>query len=155
QDHTYRIAQILEPIYRQQDAWQKLVVIYDAELDFIEDRPRRVELLTEIARLHESRGKDGRLAFGAWARAWSEEIASDGGGDEASLYAELMRLAGALEMWTVLLSALNRVAENSFDSQLLHTVHTRIAEVEETHLKQLVAAVESWRKVASLRDDDL
>ncbi|MGZ3426999.1 MAG: hypothetical protein ACXVCV_10145, partial [Polyangia bacterium] len=39
-DHTFRIAQILEPIYREQDAWQKLVVIYDAELEFIDDRPR-------------------------------------------------------------------------------------------------------------------
>ena len=37
-DHTFRIAQILEPIYRDQDAWQKLVVIYDAELEFIDDQ---------------------------------------------------------------------------------------------------------------------
>ena len=64
-DHTFRIAQILEPIYREQDAWQKLVVIYDAELEFIDDRPRRVELQREIARLHEQRGGDGRLGVPA------------------------------------------------------------------------------------------
>src|SRR5262249_32248340 len=72
-DHTFRIAQILEPIYREQDAWQKLVVIYDAELEFIDDRPKRIELLQEIARLHEKRGGDVRLAFGTLARAWTEE----------------------------------------------------------------------------------
>src|SRR5204862_2708915 len=74
-EHTFRIAQILEPIYREQDAWQKLVVIYDAELEFIDDKPKRVELLREIARIHETRGGDVRLAFGALARAWSEEAA--------------------------------------------------------------------------------
>src|SRR5262249_30533819 len=66
-DYTFRIAQILEPIYREQDAWQKLVVIYDAEMEFIDDKPRRVALLREIAQLQEQRGSDARRAFAALA----------------------------------------------------------------------------------------
>ncbi|MCK5800884.1 MAG: hypothetical protein KAI47_27035, partial [Deltaproteobacteria bacterium] len=43
-EQRFRIAQILEPIYRDQDEWAKLVVIYDAQLAFIEDAQRRVFL---------------------------------------------------------------------------------------------------------------
>ena len=46
-EHRERIAGLLEPIYRRKDWWQKLVVILDAQLDYVEDRSRRVEMLRD------------------------------------------------------------------------------------------------------------
>ena len=57
-----------------QDEWAKLVVIYDAQLDFIDDHDRRGHLLCEIARLHEERGGSLELAFRALCRAFEEEF---------------------------------------------------------------------------------
>jgi tetratricopeptide (TPR) repeat protein len=155
QEHTFRIAQILEPIYRAEDAWQKLVVIYDAELDFIDDKPRRIQLLREIARIHETRGGDGRLAFGALARAWTEETGeSDGIEREAELYADLDRLAGVLMMWRDLVQTLEAAVAKSYDSELLGRVYARVATLKEKRLNDGSGAVEAWRKVTAVRDDD-
>ncbi len=153
-DHTFRIAQILEPIYREQDAWQKLVVIYDAELEFIDDKQRRIELLNEIARIHEKRGGDVRLAFGALARAWTEEAGeADAADRETELFYELRRLAHMLGMWRELVDVLGKAVADSYDYDLQARVHARIAEVQERELGDRAAAIESWRKVVGVRDD--
>ena len=155
-DHTFRIAQILEPIYREQDAWQKLVVIYDAELEFIDDKPRRVELLQEIARIHEKRGGDVRLAFGALARAWGEEAAEpDAEERETALYHELRRLAHMLGMWRELVGVLSEAVADSYDYDLQARVHARIADIEESQLGDRGRAIDSWRKVVGVRDDSV
>jgi tetratricopeptide (TPR) repeat protein len=153
-DHTFRIAQILEPIYREQDAWQKLVVIYDAELEFIDDKPKRVELLKEIARIHEKRGGDVRLAFGALARAWTEEAAEPDAADrETALFQELRRLAHLLGMWRDLVDVLRKAVADSYDYDLSARVWSRVAEIQERQLSDRAAAIESWRKVIGVRDD--
>jgi tetratricopeptide (TPR) repeat protein len=154
-DHTFRIAQILEPIYRDHDSWQKLVVIYDAELEFIDDRRRRIELLREIARLHEERGGDGALAFGALARAWSEEVEEgDSPAREEELYAHLERLAKLLTMWRELAQTLTGAVDKTYDADLQAKIHARVAHVKEHHLADRAGAIESWQKVTRARDDD-
>ncbi len=154
-DHTFRIAQILEPIYRQEDAWQKLVVIYDAELEFIDDKPRRIELLQEIARIHEKRGGDPRLAFGALARAWGEEAGEpDAAERETALYHELKRLSHMLGMWRELVDVLQQAVADSYDYDLQARVYARVADIQETQLRDRGAAIDSWRKVVGVRDDD-
>ncbi len=153
-DHTFRIAQVLEPIYQRQDAWQKLVVIYDAELDFIDDKPRRIEILREIARVHEQRGGDGRLAFAPLTRAWTEEASDASAEDrETALYADLYRLARGLGLWKELVKALDAAVANTYDAELQARVHARLAEIQETQLANPEAAIESWRKVTAAKDD--
>ncbi|HEY2747131.1 MAG TPA: hypothetical protein VGL86_21055, partial [Polyangia bacterium] len=153
-DHTFRIAQILEPIYKDQDAWQKLVVIYDAELEFIDDKVKRVVLLREIARLHEKRGGDVRLAFGALARAWTEEASeSDAVERETELFHELRRLAHMLGMWKGLVEVLQKAVADSYDYDLQARVYARVAEIQEQQLGDRASAIESWRKVVGVRDD--
>lgn len=153
-EHTFRIAQILEPIYRDTDAWQKLIVIYDAELEFIDERARRVELLREIARLHEQRGGEGRLAFGALARAWTEEVEEGGGDGEQAIYDEMERLARELVMWRELVHTLEGVVEKSYEPDLQAVVYARVARLKEQRLADLAGAIESWRKVTVVHDED-
>ncbi|MCC6749654.1 MAG: tetratricopeptide repeat protein [Deltaproteobacteria bacterium] len=147
-DQRFRIAQILEPVYRAQDEWAKLVVIYDAQLEFIDDRDRRVELLKEIARLHEERGGFVELAFRALARAFEEQFGDEG------LLAGLERLAARLGNWGELVALLDRGAAGDHDAELRAQIHARSAELREAYLGDKVQAVEAWRRVLAVREED-
>ncbi|HEX2574271.1 MAG TPA: tetratricopeptide repeat protein [Polyangia bacterium] len=151
-DQRFRIAQILEPIYQLQDQWAKLVVIYDAELEFIDDKQRRVELLKEIARIHAQRGGDLQLAFDALARAWTEEV-GEGEENEGPLYRSLLEAAKPIGAWKQLIRVLEQAVEGSYDSDLVARVHARVAEVHEQKRGDAAAAVESWRKVVHVSED--
>lgn len=151
-DQRFRIAQILEPIYQVQDQWAKLVVIYDAELEFIDDKQRRVELLKEIARIHAQRGGDLQLAFDALARAWTEEV-GEGEENEGPLYRSLLDAAKPIGAWKQLVRVLEQAVEGSYDSDLVARVHARVAEVHEQKRGDLATAVESWRKVVHVSED--
>ena len=149
----FRIAQVVEPIYRRADEWQKLCSTYEVELLFIEDRQRRIELYREIAELQESRGSDRAAAFRAFSRAWSEE-ASEGEHRERPLYEEMLRLSDLLSGWTSLVSILERATESSYDAELQARVFARIATIYDEKLHDRERAIESWRKVASVQDEN-
>ncbi len=149
----FRIAQILEPIYRSTDEWARLTSVYEVELLFIDDKPRRVELLREIARLEEERGRNLDAAFFALSRAWSEE-SSEGENREQPLYAELTRLSQALKEWPKLCGILERAVENSYDFELAARVYARIAAISDQELHDRARAIEAWRKVTGVHDDD-
>ena len=150
----FRVAQILEPIYRNADEWAKLVGVYEVELLFIDDKPRRVELLREIARLEEERGQNYDAAFGALSRAWSEEC-SEGESREQPLYAELVRLSQALKEWHKLVGILERAVESSYDSELAGRVYARIAVIFDEQLADRTRAIDAWRKVTGVHDEDV
>ena len=153
-DQRFRIAQILEPIYKRADQWAQLVVIYEAELEFIDDKAERVATLREIARLHERRGGDLQHAFRALARAWTEE-APEGEAREAPLYMALAEMALGLEAWGDLVTVLEAAIDGSYDYDLVARVEARVAEIRERRLGDLAAAVESWRKVTGVHEDDV
>jgi tetratricopeptide (TPR) repeat protein len=152
-DHTYRIAQILQPIYESADSWQKLVVIYDAQLDFVDDKMQRLQLLRDIAGIHEKRGGDIQLGFNALARAFGE-WAEEGGDEETQLWGELARLAAEHNLWQPLEKTLVDVVDKSLDSDLQVRLWGRIAGVRERELKDTSAAIEAWRKVTAAKDDE-
>ncbi|MSP60174.1 MAG: tetratricopeptide repeat protein [Myxococcales bacterium] len=154
-DQRFRIAQILEPIYRVHDQWAQLVVIYGAELEFIDDKTRRVALLREIARIHAERGGDLKLAFSALARAWREEAPDGSCEQEADLYQNLCDLAVDLKCWDDLVAVLEQAVAGSYDYDLVARVHARVADIHDRRLGDAAAAVESWRRVVGVREDDV
>lgn len=149
----FRIAQIIEPIYRRADAWEKLVSTYEVELLFIDDKSRRVELLREIAQLSESRGEDREAAFKALARAFAEE-ASEGEARERPLYEELTRLAAAIPAWRELVGILEKAVESTYDQELLARVQARIAGIYDEKLDEPAKAIDAWRRVTAVHDED-
>lgn len=149
----FRIAQIIEPIYRRADAWEKLAETYEVELLFIDDKPRRVELLREIAQLKESRGDDREAAFRALARAFNEE-ASEGESRERPLYEELVRLAAVIPAWRELVGILEKAVESTYDQELLARVQARIAGIYDEKLEEPAKAIDAWRRVTAVHDED-
>ncbi len=147
-EHRERIVELLEPVYRQRDWWQKLVVILDAKLAYVDDPPAKVATLCEIAQIHESRGGDAGMAFDALARAWKLEPSDTG------VFEALTHQASRLGAWDELVEVLEAGVAGTFDPDVGALVHARVAEVHETQRGDHPAAIASWRKVLEQRADD-
>jgi golgin subfamily B member 1 len=148
-DYQERIALLLEPVYRRNDWWQKLVVLlHDARLPFVDDRVERVAMLREIAHLHESRGGDEHLALNAVARAWREDIS------QTEVFDELFALAAKLGEWGELIAALEQGIDGNYDFEVVARVLVRIAELEESRRHDKDRAIGAWRRLLEIRDED-
>ncbi|MBV8759380.1 MAG: tetratricopeptide repeat protein [Deltaproteobacteria bacterium] len=148
-EHRERITELLEPVYREQDWWQKLVVILDAKLEYIQDPPTQVETLHEIASIHEDRGGAIDLALAALARAWRIDVS-----DDAAL-TKLLSLAGKLDAWNEAVLTVEEGASNAPNSELAAGLWARAAEIHEAQRNDLKRAIDAWRKVDEARTDDL
>ncbi|MBA2541142.1 MAG: hypothetical protein H0V17_15990, partial [Deltaproteobacteria bacterium] len=149
EQYRERIAELLEPVYREQDWWQKLVVILDAKLDYIRDPLDQVATLHEIATIHEDRGGALDLALSALARGWRIDVAED------DSLAKLLSLAGKLEAWDDTVSTLEGGASGAANSDLAAGLWARAAEIHESHRGDLPRAIAAWRKVEEARPDDV
>jgi tetratricopeptide (TPR) repeat protein len=147
-EHRERIADILEPVYRANDWWQKLVVILDAKLAYIDDPSAKVATLREIASLHEARGGDPDLAFDALARAWKLDVADE------QVFDALVHLGSRLAAWDELVATLEAGAGQSFDPEVAATILAKVAEIEEIQRGDHPAAIRAWRKVLEHRTED-
>ena len=148
QDQRFRVAQILEGIYEATGDWSNLVSIYDAELEFIDDKDRRLFLLREIARLNETMGGSLEGAFDALVRALKEEFG------DPELLENLERLADQLDKWGEVVHALTEGVDDSYDPELISRMQAKIATIQEEHLGDAEAAVDAWRKVLEAHEHD-
>ncbi|MBK8482366.1 MAG: hypothetical protein IPL40_14575 [Proteobacteria bacterium] len=148
-DVRLRVAQLLEPVYRAQDEWAKLVVILDVQLDFVEDPTRRDALLREIAALHEQRGGIPELALKALGQAFRE-----GRGADLALLAEIEALAERLGAWRQVLVWLHEAIEVGADVARHALLLARAARLAEERLGDADAALADWRRLLALRESD-
>ena len=148
EEHTFRIAQVLEPIYKKLGEWRKLVAIYEAELQYIDDKCGRVEILTAIATLHDEQGSDLDMAFDALARAWLEDVS------DPDVMQALEGMVGRLGDWPKLVEVLEKGVENTFDAELQATIWEKVAKVYETAIRDMEKAVGAYKKLLEVRDDN-
>ncbi|HTR52356.1 MAG TPA: tetratricopeptide repeat protein, partial [Kofleriaceae bacterium] len=148
-EHRERVIELLEPVYREQDWWQKLVVILDAKLEYVHDPAEQVLVLHEIAEIHEERGGAIDLALAALARAWRIDVA-----DDAAL-TKLLSLAGKLEAWDEAVATVEEGAAAAPNSDMQAGLWARAAEIHEAQRTDLPRAIAAWRKVDDARPDDL
>ncbi len=147
--HRQRITELLEPVYREQDWWQKLVVILDAKLDFVEDAVEQISILQEIAGIHERRGGALDLALEALARAWRIDVAED----ESLL--RFLGLASKLGAWSEAAATIEEGAAAAPNQDLAAGLWARVAEIHEVHLGDRGNAIRAWRMVEESRPDDV
>lgn len=148
ENHRERIAELLEPVYRANDWWQKLVVILDAQLAYVDDPERRVSMLREIAQIHETRGGDQLLALDALARAWKENVS------DSDVYDELQVAAARIGAWDSLIETLEAGIKDNYDYDLVTQVLARIAEIHETQRQDNAAAITAWTRALEVNDAD-
>lgn len=149
-DQRFRVAQILEPIYRASGELQKLVVILEAQLETVDEPARRAEILGEIGDIH---GRLGRLdmAFEARRRAWLIDVASA----DALTQLEEAAHAGGTALWAPLAETLQGGAERAPDPDLQGHLLAAAARLYEERLRDRNRAIEAWRAALGARSDDV
>jgi tetratricopeptide (TPR) repeat protein len=146
-ENQRRVTGILEPIYRASDEWKKLVAILEARVGLSDDPAEKVELLGEIGRLHEERGRDAARAFGAWTRAFV--IAPD-----SDARAEVDRLAAILDAWDDHVRSYESAIVGSSDPALISNMLSTIARVHDERRGDPRSAIQTYERLVAHDPDD-
>ncbi|MEO0324412.1 MAG: hypothetical protein AAF447_15735, partial [Myxococcota bacterium] len=107
-DLQRRVTEILEPLYRSQDQWKKLIAVLEARAKREDDPVDKAALLAEVGALFETRGDDRAASLGAWSRAFA--VHPEGGAQS-----EVERLATDLEAWDELVGSYEQALAASDD----------------------------------------
>jgi tetratricopeptide (TPR) repeat protein len=142
------IGEILEPLYRMQEAWDRLIRVHQVQLKSQGDREERIVMMHRISEIAEERALDAEVAFTWMQRAFMEDPSHDHSGDEVE------RLAGMLDGWKVLASTYAQVLSAEHPVAVLTSVGKRAARVYEEELSDVVRAEETYRFVVHRNDAD-
>ncbi len=146
-EHQAIAADILEPIYRDAGAANRLVDVYEIQAHHATAPERRLELFSEIAKLQEFSLSDLHGAFDSYARAFRE----DPGHPKSK--EELERLSAAVGASDALAGVYEQVVGGTDDPQLAIGLLLRAAEIREDDLGQLDRAIEHYEQVLRLDDE--
>ncbi|HVV50142.1 MAG TPA: hypothetical protein VHO06_10820, partial [Polyangia bacterium] len=146
-DQRYRVATILEPVYRRTNDLTKLVGALEAQLEFADDRTERVRVLGETAEIHQRLGRLD-LAFDCRSRAWLTDVES------AEALSAMEQLGLAAKLYAPLVAALQKGAVEAVDPDLQAQLWIASAKLLESPLGRAAEAVEAWRSALAARPDD-
>lgn len=132
------IGEILEPLYRMSESWDKLITVQQVQLQHQEDADERIAMMHRIAEIAEDRAGDHQLAFEWMQRALLEAPAHE------HTASEVERLAAMLDRWDQLASTYADVLEAATDPAVIREVGGRQARVYETELGNVELAVEAY-----------
>ncbi|MBM4291539.1 MAG: tetratricopeptide repeat protein, partial [Deltaproteobacteria bacterium] len=145
--HLEELASLLEPIYRDQGRWDRLVALNDALLSQggVTDRFRAQELWEESGAVYEERLGDAPRALSCLLRAFELNPM------DSDLRPRLLRLVDAQGAWAAARPTLEAALPQVSDPELLLGDTLRLASWAETHDGDAVAAAAWYRE--ALRTD--
>ncbi len=147
-ERSVRAGEILEPIYRADDNWQRLARVLQDRADKT-DPLDAIPLLSEVAQIRENRGGDERSAFAIWARVMQLDP------QDSTSASELSRLAAAHEMWGEYVQALEGAVQGSEDPDASRALLETIAQVHDAERGDPRAAIQTYERIAELDPDDM
>ncbi len=146
-EHQVVIAEILEPIYREQNEFPKLIGIHEIQVNHAASPDQRVELLHAIAELFEVAVDDLPSAFQSFARALAEDPSN------ATTQEQLERLArgtgdfeGLAHVYETQAERLLTAAEGE-GASLATALLVKAAEVREEQLGDAATAIRHYQRV--------
>ncbi|MBI2393790.1 MAG: tetratricopeptide repeat protein, partial [Deltaproteobacteria bacterium] len=138
------VGDILEPLYRQFDQWEKLVSVNEAQLRNLQDPAERLAMYYRLAELHEDKLADGAAALTAHTRAFKEQPLDERAHEEAE------RLAGAIAAYDTLANAYADVLGMTQDPAVVRFVGAKLARTFEEQLGDQQKAEETYRYVMGI-----
>ena len=125
------IADVLEPLYRQNEEWEKLARIYEVQLGRLTAVDERQALLRRLAEISEQKLVDQIAAFAWWSQAVKEDPSSQAALDE------LLRLVRSTHQWDEYVDTMFEAASSTDVSSARRDVLLRLASVFENDLGDL------------------
>lgn len=147
-EHRMRITQILDPVYRKTDEWRKLVAIWEAQIELLEDVSDRVRLLGDVGRAHEQRGGDLSLAYHAWARAFVLDPA------DTEARGEVERIATTAGAFNELVATYEQAIAKSTDPSLTSDLLRAVASVHDERRGDPRSAIETYERLLKHDSND-
>jgi tetratricopeptide (TPR) repeat protein len=144
-----RASLLLEPLYMNQGAADRLVRALEVQAETSEEPEARVALLHRIAQLWDEFLSDASAAFGVMSRALHEDVSNE------HTLAELYRLAEATGAWEALVEVFEAEAEAQYDQDVKRTLLRRAAQVHLESRGEVEACAAVLRRVLELVPDDL
>ncbi|MEN9579287.1 MAG: hypothetical protein RJA70_2296, partial [Pseudomonadota bacterium] len=138
------IAEILEPLYRDQGNYQKLIGVYEVQERREDDPSNKVALLHQIAALYEDAGGDSNSAFDSYCRALAVDPSNEPTEDA------LARLARATGRFEDLAANFETLAARQEEPELGSHLYMSAALTVENHLGDVDRAIELYRKVLAI-----
>ena len=145
-DQRYRVAVILEPVYRGAGDLGKLVGALEAQLESVDDRSERVRLLREMADIHQRLGRLD-LAFENRSRAWLADVES------AETLAEMESFALSPSCTPGWWRRCRR-APSRPPIRICRRALGGLGRLLESPLGQSAEAIEAWRSALAAKPDD-
>ena len=143
-----QIGDILEPLYRMAEAWDRLLNVHEIQLQYQGDPAERVAMMHRIAEIGEDKAGDHPRAFLWMQRALLEDPADD------HTHAEAERLASILDGWGQLANTYADVVEHGTSVETRADVGKKLARVYEEELGDIVRAEETYRVLVGISDRD-
>jgi tetratricopeptide (TPR) repeat protein len=143
-----RIAEALEPVYRDEQQWEELIEVLGVRLDHLEDRFDRVALLDELANLYMGRLGDSASGFEMLERA----VVLDPEDEERRDRFET--LGHRLERVERVVEVLRRAADRA-DAFVSGPLYRRIGELSSRQLDDAEGAIEAYRRVLERDEADM
>jgi len=125
------IIEILEPLYRLGEEWDKLAELYQVELERVESNEEKITTLRRLSEISEKRLNDQFAAFDWMARLVLEDPGSTEGREQ------LLRLARATGNWEGFEHTLQRAAQEATQAEVRRSVQLQLASTYETELANL------------------
>ncbi|MGC4089575.1 MAG: tetratricopeptide repeat protein [Polyangiaceae bacterium] len=144
ESNSLAIAEILEPLYRSQGDYHKLIRVNEVQVSRADDPERKVELLHQIASLYEDAANDLNAAFDTMARALAVDPASE------TTQEALDRLARSTGRFADLARVFEELAAAQQDPELGSALYAAAARVYENDVRNLDRAIELYRRVLSI-----
>lgn len=139
-----RITRILEPVYENRMAWDKLAQVLEIELGLAEaagDSATQVALLERLAWLYKDAADDRDLAWRTYARLFVLQP------DSGAVRAELQRLTTALDRWAPFVSLYTEHADEPLDRNARLAIKLEVARAWQKRLDSLEDARVFYHKV--------
>jgi tetratricopeptide (TPR) repeat protein len=144
EEQELAVAQILEPIYRVNNEWTKLIQAYEIMVRRSLDPTERIRLLHQIAELYEIAGEQPEQAFVALGRALKEDPSSE------DTQHRLDGLAHQLGSYRELVSLYDDVVKDLVDEQLSIRILDKIARIFEATLDDPARAAASYARILEI-----
>ncbi|MBA3458412.1 MAG: tetratricopeptide repeat protein, partial [Deltaproteobacteria bacterium] len=140
-EHELVIANILEPIYKAKGEWTKQIGVYEIMAKHAFDPARKIELLHQIAELHEIGGDNADSSFLTFARAMREDPRNE------VTHGQLDRLSRGLGKWADAAELYDQVASEAQEDDLKVALLFRRAQIQENELRDDKSAVATYERI--------
>src|SRR6185369_13918812 len=142
-----RAAEILAPVLRSTERWEKLVAVLELRLTAESEAMERTQTLWAIAEVLEAKLGKPADAETVLLRALTERPEAE------DLHAEIARLAAAGGSWARYADALAERAVATFEAELARELYVRLGRVAEEQLKDKKRAIDAYEKAVEQAGD--